>query len=169
MKKIIKRVVALMLVLAIAISTLVSCVDTTPSVVFGFKTTDGASEYSEAIDAFEIGKTFYTCIKLKFVTNKKSSRDFKVVVEVPKTKDIVVDQTGGKNADDIAWDEANGVTRLTFTIKGSKEAVEEKIMFKGTPFGEGSATMSVKIYDEKGEQVGSGYFRTVEFKYELQE
>ena len=171
MKNTMKKTIALLLLFVVALATLVSCgtPETTPSVVFGFKTTDGASEYNESIDAFEIGKDFYTCIKVKLVTDKKSNYDFTVVVEVPKTKDIEVDQTGGKNADSVVWDEQNEKTVLTFTIQGSKEAVEEKIMFKGTPTGEGSAKMTVKIYDQDGVEIGTGYFRTIFFKYELQE
>ena len=42
-------------------------------------------------------------------------------------------------------------------------------MFKGTPTGEGSAKMTVKIYDQDGVEIGTGYFRTIFFKYELQE
>lgn len=170
MKNTMKKTIALILISIIALSTLVSCVpDTKPSVVFGFKTTDGASEYNESIDAFEIGKDFYTCIKVKLVTDKQSNYDFTVVVEVPKTKDIEVDQTGGKNADSIVWDEQGEKTILTFTIQGAKEAVEEKIMFKGTPTGEGSAKMTVKIYDKDGVEINTGYFRTIFFKYELQD
>ena len=171
MKNHTKKIIALLLSLLAVVSTLVSCgpPKTKPAVNFGFKTTDGAADYNESIDAFEIGKDFYTCIKVKLVTDKKSTYDFTVVVEVPKTKDIEVDQIGGKYADSVVWDEQNEKTILTFTIQGSKEAVEEKIMFKGTPTGEGSAKMTVKIYDQDGIEIGTGYFRTIFFKYELQE
>jgi 2-methylcitrate dehydratase PrpD len=79
---------------------LVGCkLEANPSVAIGFKITDSAAEYQESIDAFEIGKTFYTCIKVKVVTDKKSTHNYKVVIEVPKTNNIEVDQTGGLEAD----------------------------------------------------------------------
>lgn len=164
----IKKIFAKVLAIICFITMLVGCnVEATPSVHIGFKITDSAAEYQESIDAFEIGKTFYTCIKVKIVTDKKSAHNFKVTVEVPKTNNIEVDQTGGLEADSNVYDYENQLSKLDFTIKGSKEAVEEKILFKGTPIGEGDARISVSIYNEDGEKV-HGSFRIVEFKYELQ-
>ena len=141
----------------------------TPSVSFGFKTTDAASEYDESITAFEIGKDFYTCINVKINTDKKSSREYKVVVTVPKTKDIEMIKMGGLMPDSMDWDPTKQVTTMTFTVRGSKEAVNEKIMFYGKPIGEGDATMTVHIFDKDGVEINAGYSRTVFFKYELQE
>ena len=168
MKKIIEKLIICM-ILVFTIVGLTSCkAKVTPSVVFGFKTTDTAGDYNESIDAFEIGKDFYTCIKVKLVTDKKAPKDYTVVIEVPKTNDIVVDQTGGRRADSVVWDKENQKSIMKFTISGSKEAVTEKILFKGTPVGEGNAELTVTIFDDEGVQVGTEYFRTIFFKYELQ-
>ena len=138
-----------------------------PSVAIGFKITDSAAEYQESIDAFEIGKVFYTCIKVKVVTNKKKPHKYKVVVVVPRTSNIEVDQTGGLEAISQNYNPTDGKTTLVFEIKGSKEATDEKILFKGVPVGEGEAKITVTIYNEEDNKEYS-CFRTVEFKYELQ-
>ena len=138
-----------------------------PSIAIGFKITDSAAQYQESIDAFEIGRTFYTCIKVKIVTDKKKPYKYKVVVEVPKTNNIEVDQTGGLEPDSHVYNPEAEKSVLEFTVKGSKEAVEEKILFKGTPFGEGDAKIAVTVYNKEGVKEYSS-FRTIEFKYELQ-
>lgn len=168
-KKIIKHLMILPLMIC-ALFALVACeTEATPAVVIGFKITDGASEYQESIDAFEIGKDFYTAIKVKIVTDKKASTNYFVVVEVPKTNNVIVDTIGGIVADKADEDIVNEKTILTFTIKGSKEAIEQKILFKGTPFAEGDAKISVTIYNEEMEKIqGGAFFRTIAFKYELQ-
>lgn len=169
MKTLTTKCLALLLIVVCLAAMFAACTpEATPAVTIGFKTTDGAAEYAESIDAFEIGQVFYTCIKVKIVTDKKSTHNYKVVIEVPRTKDIEVDQTGGLEADSVNYLNDEEKTVLEFTIKGSKEAVEEKILFKGTPLSEGEAKISVSIYNEDGEKEGSSYFRIVEFKYELQ-
>ena len=168
MKTKLTKILSMLLVLICFATMLVRCKpEANPSVAIGFKTTDSAAEYQESIDAFEIGKTFYTCIKVKVVTDKKSTHNYKVVIEVPRTNNIEVDQTGGLEADSQIYNAEEEKTVLEFTIKGSKEAVEEKILFKGIPVGEGDAKILVSIYNEDGEKEYSS-FRTVEFKYELQ-
>lgn len=168
MKTRLTKILSMLLVLICFATMLVGCTPkATASVAIGFKTTDSAAEYQESIDAFEIGRTFYTCIKVKVVTDKKSTHNYKVVVEVPKTNNVEVDQTGGLTPDSVSSDPEEGKTVLEFTIKGSKEAVEEKILFKGTPVGEGDAKILVSIYNEDGKKEYSS-FRIVEFKYELQ-
>lgn len=169
MKKIFNKIlICLMTVLTVL--GLSSCKATlVPSVVFGFKTVDGAGEYNESIDAFEVGKVFYTCIKIKLVTDKQKQKPYVVVVELPKTSDVTCDQTGGLRPTSSEWDAAAQKTVLSFVIYGSKEASEQKILFKGTPVAEGNAVLSLDIYDEKGVEECSGFFRTIFFKYELQQ
>jgi hypothetical protein len=167
MKKNFIKIMAMMFVLITVLGTMVGCLQTTPSVTFGFKTSDSADQYNESVDVVEVGKNFYTCINLKFVTNKKKPRDYTIKVEVPKTDYIVIDHTGGLRADSVVWDESKEASILTFTVKGSKEAVTEKILFRGTPTGEGKVVLSVDITDDNGKSVGKGYFRTLYFEYEL--
>ena len=164
-----KRILSLTLVV-VSLVLLCACSATpTPSVSFGFKTTDAASEYNESITAFEIGHVFYTCINVKINTDKKKPVDYKVVISIPKTKDVEMEKMGGLEPDSRVWDETQQTTTMTFTVRGSKEAVNEKIMFYGTPIGEGEATMTIHIYDEDGVEINAGYTRTEFLKYELQE
>jgi hypothetical protein len=167
MKTRLTKILSMLLVLICFATMLVGCAKASPSVAIGFKITDSAAEYQESIDAFEIGKTFYTCIKVKVVTNKKKIRKYRIVVEVPRTNNVEVDQTGGLEPNSQIYNAEEETTKLEFSIKGSKTAVEEKILFKGTPVGEGDAKILVTIYNEDGEKEYS-CFRTVEFKYELQ-
>ena len=156
--------------LFLCLSLLLSgCVTETPAVVFGFKTVDTAAEYNESISAFEIGKVFYTCITVKITTNKKRAHDYKVVVTIPKTKDVEMEKMGGLQPTSRDWDPAKQTTVLNFNVHGSKEAIAEKFMFYGTPIGEGAASISVNIYDDEGVEINAGYSRTIFFKYELQE
>jgi len=141
----------------------------TPSVNFGFKIVDGASAYDESITSFEVGKKFYTCITVKLITDKKKPQDYNVVVEIPKTKEVEVKGMGGLEPTSNEWDEAEELTRLTFTMQGFREATDEKILFYGTPTDEGEAKMTVHIYDKDGNEINAGYSRTIFFEYTLQE
>lgn len=161
-KKNISTFVATLLVAA----TLTGCSPTaTPSVVIGYKTNGLESgEYSESIEKFAIGEDMYCCVVVKIVTDKKKVHTYDVEVTVPKTKDIEIIKRGGLDAREVVDDTANEQTIMRFDVPGSKEAVEQKIMFKGTPVEEGDATVQVTIYDE-GEKV-YGYSSTVDFVYE---
>ena len=170
-KKTVLVVIPVALVLAVAFFLLTACSapKLTPSVSFGFKSVDTAADYNESLSSFEVGKRFYTCITIKLNTDKKDQTDYKVVVKVPKTKEVEVNSMGGLNPISTVWDDAEEQTVLTFTITGSKEAIAEKILFVGTPTGEGQAKITLDIYDKDGKEAHPGYSRTVFFVYELQE
>ena len=139
-----------------------------PSVNFGFKITDGAGTFDESITSFEVGKKFYTSVTIKLVTNKKNPTEYKVVIDIPKTKEVEVKGMGGLEPDSIVWNEADELTRMTFTMQGYKEAADEKILFYGTPTDEGEAKMTVHIYDKDGTEINNGYSRIIFFDYSLQ-
>lgn len=168
MKRIMKSILVFAMS-AVMMMQLTACGDVTetPSVNFGFKQVDTASDYNESLSAFEVGKRFYTSIKVQINTDKKKSHDYKVVVTVPKTKDVEMEKMGGLNPDSNEWVEADQLTKMTFTVKGYKEATADNIMFYGTPTDEGEAEMTVHIYDEDGEEINAGYSRKVFFEYEL--
>lgn len=167
MKRIMKSVLVLVMGLAMMLPLTGCEVTETPSVNFGFKAVDTASDYNESLSAFEVGKRFYTSIKVQINTDKKKAHDYKVVVTVPKTKDVEMEKMGGLNPDSNEWLEADQLTKMTFTVKGYKEATADNIMFYGTPTDEGEAEMTVHIYDEDGNEINSGYSRKVFFEYEL--
>ncbi len=168
MKKITKFILAFAMGILMMIQ-LTGCGDVTetPSVNFGFKAVDTASDYNESMTAFEVGKRFYTSIKIQINTDKKKTNDYKVVVTIPKTKDVEMEKMGGLNPDSNEWVEADQLTKMTFTVKGYKEATADNIMFYGTPTDEGEAEMTVHIFDEDGEEINTGYSRKVFFEYEL--
>lgn len=168
MKRIMKSILVFAMS-AVMMTQLAGCGDVTetPSVNFGFKQVDTAADYNESLSAFEVGKRFYTSIKVQINTDKKKSHDYKVVVTVPKTKDVEMEKMGGLNPDSNEWVEADQLTKMTFTVKGYKEATADNIMFYGTPTDEGEAEMTVHIYDEDGEEINAGYSRKVFFEYEL--
>lgn len=169
MAKLMRKIVSIVLVLT-TMCVIAACGATiTPSVNFGFKIIDGAGAYDESITSFEVGKKFYTCITIKLITDKKKAEDYTVVVEIPKTKEVEVKGMGGLEPSSNEWDEAQELTRLTFTMQGFKEATEEKILFYGTPTDEGEAKMTVHIYDKDGNEINTGYSRTIFFEYTLQE
>lgn len=169
MKKVMKRMVLIVMVISM-LCMLSACATTvTPSVNFGFKIIDGAGAYDESITSFEVGKKFYTCITVKLITDKKKAQDYTVVVEIPKTKEVEVKGMGGLEPNSNEWDEAQELTRLTFTMQGFKEATDEKILFYGTPTDEGEAKLTVHIYDKDGNEINTGYSRTIFFEYTLQE
>ena len=169
MKKMIAKMIAFFATMTMVFMSVGCKTVVTPAVNFGFKTVDGASAYDESITGFEVGKKFYSCITVKLVTNKKAIKDYQVVVEIPKTKEVEVKGMGGLEPDSIDWDEENELTRMTFTMQGNKEAVDEKILFYGTPTDDGEAKMSVHIFDKDGVEVNTGYSRTIFFDYVLQE
>ena len=172
-KKVLIGIVALIVLvvgtIGLSVSVVGCNVQTMPSVSFGFKTKDVAGDYDESISMFEIGKRFYSCITIRILTDKQKAKDYKVEVTVPKTNEVEVKGMGGIEADSNIWDEENEQTVMTFTIQGYKEATPEKILFYGTPTGEGEAKMMVHIYDEEGKELNNGYSRTIFFAYELQE
>ena len=164
-----KKGMALILTI-VMVASIASCKTTeTPSVTFAFKSVDTASDYNESLTSFVIGKRFYTCIAIKLVTDKKKAEDYQVIIRVPKTNEVEVKGMGGLEPTSKEWDEEKQETVMTFTVQGYKEATAEKILFYGTPTGEGEATMSVHIFDKNGEEINAGYTRTVFFVYELQE
>ena len=170
MKTMLKKVMVGVLMLVMILS-LTACGDVTetPSVNFGFKNVDSAADYNESLTSFEVGKRFYTCVKIELITDKKAAKDYTVKIAVPKTNEVEVKGMGGLEPDTIEWDEENQQTVMEFTVQGYKEATAEKILFYGTPTGEGEAKMTVDIYDEDGEKINAGYSRTIFFVYELQE
>ena len=168
MNNIFKKITAFTATTMMAIS-LASCdVTETPSVNFGFKSVDTAAEYNESLTAFEVGKRFYSSIKIQINTDKKKAHDYKVEIIVPKTKEVEVKEMGGLNPDTNNWDPDKEQTVMTYTVKGYKEATPEKILFYGTPTDEGEVEMQVHIYDEDGEEINSGWSRTIFFEYQLQ-
>ena len=169
MKNAMKKIVSVVMVLAMMCSLTACSTTVTPSVNFGFKIIDGAGAYDESITSFEVGKKFYTCITIKLITDKKKAQDYSVVVEIPKTREVEVKGMGGLEPDSNEWDEGSELTRLTFTMQGYKEATDEKILFYGTPTDEGEAKMTVHIYDKDGNEINTGYSRTIFFEYTLQE
>jgi hypothetical protein len=169
MNRAMRRIVSIVMVLSM-LCMLTACETTvTPSVNFGFKIIDGAGAFDESITSFEVGKKFYTCITVKLITDKKKAQDYTVVVEIPKTKEVEVKGMGGLEPTSNEWDEAQELTRLTFTMQGFKEATDEKILFYGTPTDEGEAKITVHIYDKEGNEINAGYSRTIFFEYTLQE
>ena len=164
-----KKFTLIILAFAMAFS-LAGCETTmTPSVSFGFKVIDGAGAYDESITSFEVGKKFYTSINIKLVTNKQKPTDYRVVVDIPKTREVEVKGMGGLEPDSNVWNASEELTRMTFTMQGYKEAVGEKILFYGTPTEEGEAKLVVHIYDKDGNEINTGYSRTIFFEYTLQE
>lgn len=135
-----------------------------PAVAIGYKL-DGtkSGEYSEAIEKFIIGEDMYCCTTVKVVTNKKKMHAYTVEITIPKTKDVEIIKRGGLDAKEVIDDTVNECVILRFEVQGSREATEQKMMFKGVPTNEGSATIQVKIYDKKEEIYG--YSSTVDFVY----
>ena len=168
MKNALKKVLSITLVMVMMVLTLASCDPTaTPSVSIGLKKDGSAGEYNESLQDLEIGKQFHGAIKITMVTDKEAVKDFQVVVELPKTKDVVVTREGGLRPGNQVEDASK--TTLTFTIQGHKGATPQTIHFTGTPFAEGAAVITVMIYDEEGLPVNEGYDKTVYFKYELEQ
>lgn len=165
MKRVVKYTVLILLVAALSLS-LVACAPTaSPAVAIGYKVGGLESgSYSEAIEKFVIGEDMYCCVTVKIVTDKKAMHTYTVEISVPKTEDVEIIKRGGLDAKEVIDDAANGCVIMRFDVQGSKEATEQKMMFKGKPFDEGDATVQVTIYDE-GEKI-YGYSSTVEFVYE---
>jgi hypothetical protein len=171
-KKVLMIICGCVVVAAIAVTAVLMFLNKPtliPSVSFGFKVTDGAGAYDESITSFEVGKKFYTCVTIKLVTDKEKPADYSVVIDIPKTKEVEVKGMGGLEPNSIVWNEADELTRMTFTMQGYKEATDEKILFYGTPTDEGEAKMMVHIYDKDGNEINKGYSRTIFFDYTLQD
>lgn len=169
MNAMVKRITGIILALIMVCSLAACGITVTPSVSFGFKIIDGAGAYDESITSFEVGKKFYTCVTIKLITDKKKPTDYSVVIDIPKTKEVEVKGMGGLEPDSNVWNEADELTRMTFTMQGYKEATDEKILFYGTPTDEGEAKMMVHIYDKDGNEINKGYSRTIFFDYTLQD
>ena len=168
MKTSMKRIIAFLLVIVSLTLTLASCTpDLTPSVHIGFKPNGNAGEYNESIQDLLVGKEFHGIVKITLLTDKKASEEYQVVIELPKTKEVEATRSGGLKADSIEVDGDKSI--LTFTMKGSKNAKEEPIHFKGTPVGEGEVVITVMIYDKDGLPLTAGYDKTIKFVYELED
>ena len=91
MKMIIKKAVAVLLVLAAFTLVLSGCeAKPMPAVSIGLKQTGSAGEYNESLQELEVEERFYGVIKIKMVTDKEKIEDYTVVVELPKTKENAV-------------------------------------------------------------------------------
>lgn len=164
--KTLKKTLVLMMVVIMTTISLTGCGKPTasPVVAIGYKVNGMESgDYSEAIEKFVIGEDMYCCTTVKVVTDKKSMHTYTVEITIPKTKDVEIIKRGGLDAKEVIDDAANESVILRFEVQGCKEATEQKMMFKGIPTNEGSATIQVKIYDE-GEEI-YGYSSTVDFVY----
>lgn len=164
-----KNLICVALLLLVSLFSLTGCVHVTPSVTIGFKK-DGSSsgEYSEAIEEFAVGETFYCAVKVKLVTNKKKPRDYTVEVIVPNTTDVQMTNSGAESKGsepEVLEDEITHTTTIRCIMEGYKEATDKKIMFKGIPFDEGEAKIKVNIYDKDGELKKTS-FREIYFVYE---
>lgn len=164
-----KNVICVALLLLVSLFSLTGCAKLTPSIAIGFKK-DGSSsgEYSEAIEEFPVGETFYCAVKVKLVTNKKKARDYTVEVIVPNSTDVQMTNSGAESKGqehEVLEDEITHTTTIRCILEGSKEATDKKIMFKGIPFDEGEAKIKVNIYDKDGE-LERTYFREISFVYE---
>ena len=168
MKTSMKRIIAFLLVIVSLTLTLASCkVDVTPTVHIGFKPNGNAGEYDESIQNLLVGKEFHGIVKITLLTDKEASEEYQVVIELPKTKEVEATRSGGLKADSIVVDGDKSI--LTFTMKGSKNAKEEPVHFKGTPTGEGEVVIDVMIYDKNGLAINAGYDKTIRFVYELED
>ncbi|MCR5456952.1 MAG: hypothetical protein K6F14_02625 [Clostridiales bacterium] len=166
MKTTIKKIISVILVVAMMCIVFVSCnITLTPSVSIGLKKDGNAGEYNESIQDLEIGKQFHGAIRITMATDKEKVEDYQVVIELPKTKDVIATREGGLRPDNQVEDASK--TTLTFTIQGYKGATPQTIHFTGTPFAEGEAIIVVRIYNKEGLLVNSGYDKTVYFKYDL--
>lgn len=165
MKKICKvSLLVVLLVMSALVLTACGKPNASPQVAIGYKVNGLESgNYSESIEKFIIGEDMYCCVTCKIVTDQKKMRTYTVEVTVPKTKDVEIIKRGGLDAKEVIDDASNGCKIMRFEMQGSREATDQKIMFKGTPFDEGSATIHVKVYDE-GEEI-YGYSSTVDFVY----
>ena len=166
MKAQMKRIITLLLII-VSLFTLASCDATvTPAVSIGLKSDGNAGEYNESLQDLEIGKQFHGVIEITMATDKEKAEDYQVVIELPKTKDVVATREGGLRPDSQVEDASK--TTLTFTVQGYKGATAQTIHFTGKPFAEGAAVITVMIYDKDGLAVNAGYDKTVYFKYELE-
>lgn len=165
-----RRLVSILCLLAATCLFTIGCgVKLFPDVHFAFKTTGGAGGYNENITEFVVGKRFYTAITVWLTTDTSwRSPEYRVVIEVPRTKEVEVEEHGGLGYDSKEWDFYNQLTRLTYNMKGNEKALREKILFHGTPIGEGQATMKVKIYNKEG-QLLHWYYKNIYFKYDITE
>ena len=164
-----KNLICVALLLFVSLFTLTGCAKVTPSVTIGFKK-DGSSsgEYSEAIEEFPVGETFYCAVKVKIVTDKKKPRDYTVEVTVPNSTDVQMTNRGAYSKDqepEVLEDSMTHTTTIRCIIEGSKEATDKKIMFRGIPFDEGEERIDVNIYNANGTLV-STYFVEIYFVYE---
>lgn len=162
-----KRLLLAAMLVAFAFAFTACSTTVTPSVNFGFKNIDTAAEYNESLSVFEVGKRFYCCIKLQLTTDKKAPQDYRVEVIVPKTNQVEMKEMGGLSYDSINWDEDNERSIVTYTVRGYKEAIPEKLLFSGTPTQDGEAKIEIHIYDQENNEVNSGYYRRLYFDYEV--
>ena len=166
MKKTFTKVIALSLAMLVLLLVFTSCdPEVMPSVSIGLKRDGNAGEYNESLQDLEVGKRFHGAIKITMVTDKQAPRDYQVVIELPKTKDVEVLREGGLRPTTQVEDAQKTV--LTFIIQGHKGATPQSIQFTGIPAEEGLAVITVMIYDEDGLPVNAGFDKTVYFKYEL--
>ena len=89
-----RRLVSILCLLAATCLFTIGCgVKLFPDVHFAFKTTGGAGGYNENITEFVVGKRFYTAITVWLTTDTSwRSPEYRVVIEVPRTKEVEVEE-----------------------------------------------------------------------------
>lgn len=160
-----KRLVSILCLIAVTCLFATGCsVDLVSDVHFAFNKTGDGGKFSEYFKDFTVGKEFRTAITIKLTTNKDTPRNFKVVIDIPKTEKIKdMRKFRGLIPDSTEFDDVNHVNHLTFMIQGYKGAEKTVIQFVGTPIDEGTANLAVTIYDEDGNE-RQKYDTDLEFK-----
>ena len=111
-----------------------------------FYSGDKGHTYGDGTKEYEVGETVYMKVKYIVNSNKKDVSQVKVVLSIPKVKNVDAKYMDGQVITPN-FDAANNVTTYEFTANASKNATAQECVIQFVPNAPGSVTMTL-VYDD---------------------
>ena len=143
----IKRTLASVFIIVLAMLSLTACREVTYTAVSGFYySSDKGHTYGDGTKEYAVGETVYMKVKFKVTSNKKKVSQVKVVLSIPNVQNVDAKYMDGQVITPN-FDAVNNVTTYEFTANASKNANAQECVIQFIPNAPGSVTMTL-IYDD---------------------
>ncbi|MBQ1734556.1 MAG: hypothetical protein II038_06715 [Lachnospiraceae bacterium] len=146
----IKRTVASVLLIALAVTSLAGCsLFSGPTYTANsgfFYSSDKGHTYGDGTKEYAVGETVYMKVKFKVTSDSKKTSQVKVVLSIPNVQNVDAKYMDGQVITPN-FDAANNVTTYEFTANASKEPAEQECVIQFVPNAVGSVTMTL-VYDD---------------------
>ena len=146
----IKRTVASVLLIALAVTSLTGCgLFSGPTYTANsgfFYSSDKGHTYGDGTKEYAVGETVYMKVKFKVTSDSKKTSQVKVVLSIPNVQNVDAKYMDGQVITPN-FDAANNVTTYEFTANATKEPAEQECVIQFVPNAVGSVTMKL-VYDD---------------------